>query len=349
MSKVSVIVPIYNAGNKLEKCIKSILNQSFSDFELILINDGSTDNSLQICEKFKKQDQRITLISKSNEGLIATRQKGINVAKCEYVMFVDADDLVHCDILKILYNESIDNSADVTVCNMQKFIGSPKILKKETPNDYFQNEKVYNKDEIKNELVTAYFHGHPFPSSLCAKLYKKDLLINSGKYLDRIQFLGEDLFFNMEILLNANSVKIVNKSLYYYRLGGNTQKFMPYLFDDMVNGYLIQKEVINKHYKNSYTYNGISIMLLNTFKSCLTNLFNSKFNEKQIKETIKEYTLNQAVRECIKNEGAIKYFPKEYLEAIIHHNEEYLFDLGNKVYTSNKLRKTIFNLISKIA
>ncbi|WP_002146229.1 glycosyltransferase family 2 protein [Bacillus cereus] len=348
MNKVSVIVPIYNAGRMLEKCISSILNQTFNDFELILVNDGSTDNSLEICNIYKKKDKRITVISKKNEGSIATRRRGIEASNGHYVMFVDADDWINKYTIEILYNQSIKDSVDITVCNMYRVIGRSTLIKKKFNSWYFDGDKLYNAEEIKRDLVTAYFHGHPFPPSLCAKLYKKELLEKSGKYLERIRFLGDDLFYNMEIMLKANKIKVIDNPLYYYQQGGFTSKYQEYLFGDMINGYLIQEEVIREHYQNTFEkkYTGISIMLLNTFKTCLLNLFKNNFSEHEIKARIQKYVSNDVLIKCISNEGAISYFSEDYLSGIRNRNIDFLFDLGRKLHRKSRAKKILVNLVS---
>lgn len=348
MSKVSIIVPVYNAGRYLSKCIQSIVNQTFIDIEIILVNDGSIDNSLKICNKFKIKDHRIIVIDKQNEGSIKARRSGVETATSDYIMFVDADDWIDILTIEILYNKTIKTNSDVTVSNLNKFIGNGLYYSKKIDSPYFKQNKIYENEDIKNHLITAYFHGHPFPSSLCAKLYRKELLINSGKYLDRIKFLGDDLFYNMEILLKANRVNVVDEALYYYRLGGFTSKYMPYLFDDMVNGYLIQKEVINEYFNQEHM-NGISIMLLNTLKTCLYNLSNSNMNTTERYALIKEYCSHDVILECVNNYGSIKYFDKEYLEAIKKQDLPYLDQIGINKYRKNKTKKKIIGLASKLA
>jgi glycosyltransferase involved in cell wall biosynthesis len=350
MSKVSVVVPVYNAGNKLNKCIKSILGQTFTDIELILVNDGSTDNSLEICKEYEKKDSRIILINKKNEGSVSTRRRGIVESNSNYLMFVDADDWVDKNIIEILYTESIKNNVDIIVCNTYKVIGNGTLIKKKNQSWYFNEDKIYNKEEIKNELAAAYLHGHPFPASLFAKLYKKELVINSGKYLDNIHFLGDDLYYNLEIFLKAEKIKVIDKALYYYRQGGFTSKHQPYLFEDMVNGYFIQIEVIDEYYQDSRVkrYNGISVMLLNTFKTCLQNLLSSKLSKVEIVKLLREYTSNDAVVGCLSNEGCIKNFPSDYLNAIKNKDVEYLFSIGQKMHRKSLTKKYLMNLISKI-
>lgn len=348
MSKVSVVVPIYNAGRKLHKCIKSILNQTFTDFELILVNDGSTDNSLDICNKYQQQDKRIIVIDKKNEGSIATRRRGIEASNSEYIMFVDADDWISRRMIEVLYKESIGSRVDIIVCNMYKVLG---VIKQKNKSIYFEKDKFYNKEGVKTNLATAYFHGHAFPPSLCAKLYNKELLINSGKHLDRICFLGDDLFYNLEMFLKASSVKVINQPLYYYRYGGSTNKYMPYFFDDVINGYQIQKEVINEYYIDTQQneYNGISIVLLNMFKSGLHNLFNSKLSESEIKDIIRNYASNENIIECLDNEGTIKCLSPEYLNAIRNKDIQYLYQLGENMYKKRIVKKALLNIASKIS
>lgn len=350
MTKVSVIVPIYNAGSKLEKCIKSIINQSFSDIEIILVNDGSTDSSLEICKKYQALDNRIVIVDKVNEGSILTRRIGVQKADSEYVMFVDADDWIDFETVKILYQECINYSADITVCNLYNVLGNGRLIKKKNKSKYFKQNKLYVEDDIKNQLVVAYLWGHPFPPSLVAKLYKKDLLLESGKYLKRIKFLGEDLYYNLEMLLKAKRVRVIDKPLYYYRIGGYTSKYMPYLFEDIVNGYLIQKEVIKEFYKESQSYQieGISIMLLNTFKTCLYNLFNGNLSNKEIRESIFGYLENVTLMEVINNDGSIRYFENDYLSAIGQKDVDYLFNLGKQIYLRKKPRKLLVKIASQI-
>lgn len=345
--QVSVIVPIYNAGNKLNKCITSILKQTFKEFELILVNDGSTDNSLDVCRKHEKQDSRIIVIDKNNEGCIVTRRKGLEASNAKYVMFVDADDWIDRNTIESLYNQSIDSDADITVCNFYKVLGNGWFIKKKNNSHYFHTDRTYTKEEIRTELVVAYLHGHPFPAALWAKLYRKELIINCGKYVDRIRFLGEDLFYNMEVFLKANKVRIIDKPLYYYRAGGFSSRYMPYLFEDMVNGYQIQKDVIHEYYQDNLQKhsNGISIMLLNTFRTCLYNIFNSNLTQQEKEDLIKQYVQNDSVSETLYNEGCTQYFSGEFLNAIKSKDIDYLYELGESLYKKKRLRNLIVHVL----
>ena len=141
---------------------------------------------------------------------------------------------------------------------------------------------------------------------------------------------------------------MINKPLYYYRTGGYTSKFMPYLFDDSINGYRIQKKVINQYFKHDIErrYNGISIMLLNTFKTCLYNIFLSDLDNYEIQNKILEYTSNNDLLEATKNYGAIRYFDKQYLEAINTSNYKYLMNMGKEIYDKSKIKRIMLKYLT---
>lgn len=350
MSKVSIIVPVYNPGNRIKKCIKSILNQTFTEFELILVNDGSTDRSLEICNKYANKDKRIKVINQNNQGSILARKRGILESKSKYITFVDSDDWIDKSLIEELYNAITFSESDISVCNLYKVIGNSKLIKKDNKSIYFEKDKVYSGKEIKDNLVEAYLHGHPFPSGLVCKMYRRELLMNSGKYLERIRFLGDDLFYNIEIFLKASKVKVISKSLYYYRVGGFTGKYMPYHFDDIVNGYNIQKEIIEEYYKDTKQkrYNGISIMLLNSFKTSISNLIFSRMNQEEIKLRLIEYINNESIVESTYNNGSIRYFEPEFISAIQNKNVEYLYNLGLSINKKNRLKRNIKNIMCKL-
>lgn len=350
MSKVSIIVPIYNAQKFLSKCIESIIMQTFVDFELILVNDGSTDESLYICKQYASKDSRIKVINKENQGSIEARKCGITQSKSNYVSFIDADDWVNRRYIEVLYRCIEESKSDISVCNFKKVLDRTGIIKRENKSWYFKKNKVYEDNEVKEYLVTAWLHGHPFPASLCAKLYKKQFLENCGKYLKKIKFLGDDLFYNMEVFLKVNRVSICNEALYYYRTGGNTSKFMPFMFDDIINAYNIQINVIEEYYQDTKeeNYNGISLMLLNTFKTCLYNTFLSNFEEAKIKKYISYYVLNKQLISACKNEAVIRYFDSEFLNAINNSKIEYLYEYGKHLYRKSFIKRSIIKVFNYI-
>ena len=115
--KISIIVPVYKVERYLENCIESIINQTFKDFELILVDDGSPDRCGLICDNYAKKDERIKVIHKKNEGLSAARNSGIQIAKGEYIAFVDSDDCINKNMYETLYDTAIENKSDIVVCD----------------------------------------------------------------------------------------------------------------------------------------------------------------------------------------------------------------------------------------
>ena len=139
MPIISVIVPVYNVEKYLSKCLESILNQSFSQFELILVNDGSTDNSELIFNKYL-YDKRLIVINKSNGGLSSARNAGLDVARGEYIIFIDSDDYINNKMFEILYNEMIRSKSDIIICDYLKVSES-------------ENEKIIDMLNYKSEII----------------------------------------------------------------------------------------------------------------------------------------------------------------------------------------------------
>lgn len=347
--EISVIVPIYNAEKTLKKCINSILSQTYKNFELILVNDGSTDDSLKICNKYK-YDNRIVLINKKNEGSVKARIDGIKKARGEYITFVDADDWIDENTFLLLYEEYQSGNFDILCFNSYKVIGKYGLIKRIGNNTYFKENKLYNEEEIKNKLIEAWLFGHSFPANLWGKFYKKNIIQNTGIYSKNISFFYDDLMTNFEVFMRAKLIKLIDKPLYYYRYGGGSSRYMPEFFEDIVSAYKVQKSIINKNYKDRKLdmENGISIMLLNTLKTCIRNTFSSNLNEIEIKKIINEYIRNENILEATINEGSTKHFDSVFLEAIKDGNSEYLYNIEFKQYKKDKVKKNVFKLINNI-
>ena len=123
MPQISVIIPVYKVEQFLGDCIKSILSQTFSNYEIILVDDGSPDNSGKLCDEFAAGDSRIKVVHKENGGVSSARNKGIEIAEGEWICFVDSDDWVEPDYLEVMFKTAIENNADVSVCG---FVGGKK-------------------------------------------------------------------------------------------------------------------------------------------------------------------------------------------------------------------------------
>lgn len=248
--KVSIVVPVYNAGKVLCRCIESILKQSFSDFSLVLVNDGSTDNSGDICDRYAKKDSRIHVIHKNNGGSVEARKTGVlsRVAQnAEYIAICDADDILATDALKKLYEVAKNHNADLVCAKVGKLW---KIFKLHCKNQSpcFKSSKVeYNHDDIIDKLYISCFGISDFPVTLCAKLYKKELISKAVDNPAVVHFMGDDLSVTLNVLQNAERLIIIPDTVYFYRVGGNTSKFMPYMIEDFLNLYIYKKAYAEKY------------------------------------------------------------------------------------------------------
>jgi len=202
-SLISIIVPIYNAEKYLSECIKSILCQTYKNIQLILINDGSTDNSLDICNYYKTIDNRILIIDKPNEGVSAARNIGIKYAEGEYIGFVDSDDYIQENMYELLLKQMKNDKSQV--CAMTSYT----ISSFEKHNSIYKDKIISGNEALKHLLLLR------FPTSLWAYLYSKDVIKNS--YLnDEIHFF-EDFELNYRVLSISSTVSICDQKLYNYR------------------------------------------------------------------------------------------------------------------------------------
>lgn len=214
MVSVSIIIPVYNAELYLPRCIESILKQTFNDFEVILINDGSTDNSYFICKEYMNKDKRIKLINQENRGVSYARNQGIAGALGDYIMFVDSDDTIEEDMVDYLYSLIRRSDYEVAVCDYTLY-----------KNGYCNKKKV-NKVVLEysgnDNIMDEYVLSNKFRYSPVNKLYKKSLLIkNDIRFLTEIKY-SEDAIFNYEVFSMVNKLIYSNEPKYNYYLNENS-------------------------------------------------------------------------------------------------------------------------------
>lgn len=211
MPKISIIVPIYNVEEYLSTCINSILNQTFKDFELILVNDGSTDNSLEICKYYKDIDDRICIIDKKNGGLSSARNAGLDIAKGEYIGFVDSDDYIHPQMYEILYRYIRKEKADISLCDFKKVNGYDNYkLQKYTENNLNIKIKSYSNIQASEEL----FRENAITFIVAwNKLYRRELFDNNRYKLGKRY---EDEFIIHKLLYESKKVVYSPIELYFY-------------------------------------------------------------------------------------------------------------------------------------
>lgn len=201
---ISIIVPVYNVETYLEKCVNSIINQTYKNLEVILIDDGSTDSSGIICDEIARKDSRIKVIHKKNFGVSAARNLGLDNANGEYIGFVDSDDWIEPNMYELLYREIEENNSDIAICDVfleKEFIEVHKVIS--------QNKNIFNKDEIFEMLLDN--NGFNW---LCNKLFKKDLF-NDVRIDPRIH-MGEDILCVCQCISKGSTFTYISEPLYHY-------------------------------------------------------------------------------------------------------------------------------------
>ncbi len=209
---ISIIVPVYKVEEYLDKCIESLVNQTYANLEIILVNDGSPDRCSDICEKWKKKDNRIIVLNKENGGQSDARNAGMKIAKGLYFIFADSDDYVSKDYVEYLYKILESTGADIAVGKMENFLegSSPKIVKSDS-------NYILTLNSI--EAIQDFLYEKHFATNVTAKIYKKELF-------DGIEFPKgkkyEDLYVLYKIVSKCNIVVYGNNSIYYYMIRHNS-------------------------------------------------------------------------------------------------------------------------------
>lgn len=303
--KISIIIPVYNTEKYLSRCIESALNQNFDSFEIIIINDGSTDNSGTIADNYSSQNHNINVIHKKNKGLGFARNTGLEYAKGEYILFLDSDDYIDKGTLEKVYNTAKNTKSDITVFNMRKINESDNSIIQERLLD-LKNETINIKNMGLNEYFKKYFfpyiHGH----EACNKLYKMSLLNKSHVLFDKNDLIcSEDLLFNLKLLPYVKSISSTNHSFYNYMQRENSlmntqyRQNLNYRFTNLINMY---NEYIKK-FNHIDLRKEISVLNFNLLNAVFSNDFNKYGNDliMYVKELKYANKNNKMFKESMKN------------------------------------------------
>lgn len=236
---ISIIVPVFNVENYLSTCLSSILKQTFSDFEVILVDDGSTDCSGEICDDWVLKDKRIKVIHKQNGGLSSARNVGLDIAKGDFISFIDSDDYIAPDLLAKLKSAfEAKPDVDISVCVMDC------VTEKSSAKYQKRFLRYRHSGVIPSFNFLTLIFKHKVDNAVCNKLYKRsvigDIRFEEGK-------INEDILFNIAVLMQAKNIFYLSESLYYYRIriGSITQQANPKLFDFISNAFHIKKTLLH--------------------------------------------------------------------------------------------------------
>lgn len=205
MIKISVIIPIFNGEKYIEYCVKCLQNQTLSEFEIILINDGSKDNTANICNKLSEEDYRIKVIHQENSGVSVARNKGIQNANGEYICFIDCDDYLDKNYLELLYNACVNNNVKISACCIESIKENKELISRKS-----LKEGIYNCEQALEEL----FKFKDLNAGPCGKLFHKSLFDEELIFPDIHTY--EDLLFVYRAIYKSKDIYFVENCKYYY-------------------------------------------------------------------------------------------------------------------------------------
>ncbi len=209
---ISIIVPVYNVDKYLNKCIQSIIEQTYSNLEIIIIDDGSTDNSPALCDEWAKRDSRIQVIHKANGGQSDARNVGLSIARGEYIGFVDSDDWIHREMYEYMISILSSNEADIAECGMFKYSN----MDDDIPFQQAENIAVFEREQAVKTLLDESYFTCTVPSKLLKREIATTVLFETGK-------INEDILWPYYAFVKASRVVHTSRQLYaYYQRPGST-------------------------------------------------------------------------------------------------------------------------------
>lgn len=332
---VSIIIPIFNKEEYLDKCLSSIRQQTYANIEIIMIDDGSIDNSKEICEEYVNKDKRFSYYYQKNSGVSVARNYGLSLSRGKWIMFVDPDDYLDLTIIEKLISK-VDDETDIISCCCNAVINNNLVL-----NEFFESDRIFEQNfddkselimALMNEQYNAKYNRYTAIGVPWAKLYRKSFILKNNLKFDKDLKRMQDNIFNMYAFDKANKIVYINKPLYFYccdNIMNINKKYDPLCinyFSKIINirknyldrSKLIKSKEIEQEF-NKEVYKLITVMVGKYF-----------FNNKNTKNSIER---SKELKKFIANNGYIEYLKK--------------IDLNKKINNSDRLkivllRKNIF-------
>lgn len=271
--KVSIIIPAYNSEKTIKRCLNSIYNQKYTDYEIVVINDGSTDGTLSILEEYNLIYDNFILINKKNEGVSVARNLGIDRATGDYILFMDADDYIRDDYLDLLVSPLINNNCKIVISGY-KVLNSTMILSDISSLE--DNKGIVSKNVVLKLLVSSFkdrLYGYVWRCLFDSSLLKSIRFENNLK-------ISEDFLFICQVVNSTDKVYLLPEEAYYYVCNPEsvTANYIPSLYDDMVEiNNIVFKEICEN---NPELYDGYYSCVANTYLRALQNTSRGLINEK---------------------------------------------------------------------
>ncbi len=279
--KISIIIPVYNAESYIETCLDSILLQSYKDYEVWIINDGSSDMSGEICDGYANRHRNFNVIHNSNHGVSFSRNLGISKSKGEYLLFVDSDDYINEDTLKILNDSTLNHRSDIVIFGFQyDIIDEDRILINLPEREFNGSTKLFMTDAFLD------LHRLEFLNPPWNKLIKKSLITENDIHFNEDFSICEDMSFNMELLYHSKDITVLRESLYHYVIksfGSLVFKFHDNYYEAMSYYFELTKKLFENNEVSDRYFIYIDDFFLSKSKSFLKKVYrqsNLRFFEK---------------------------------------------------------------------
>ena len=304
---ISIIVPVYNVEKYLRQCLDSLIKQTYKNIEIVIIDDGSTDNSGKICDEYEKKNKNIKVIHKKNEGLGLARNTGLELIKGEYVMFVDSDDYVSNEICEVLLNNMNNNNYDYCKCGYCSFDNNGKLFSTKK----YCNEKFYENDS-KFQMMARMIGSLPdkkdvIEPSVWACIYKADIIKKYNiKFPSERELISEDIVFNLEYMEHVQSSGIIDYCGYFYRFNPKSlsKSYKKDRYDKIVYLYDYLYNRLTELKYNNDAFIRLNTLFFVNLKVIISQEKNSNKSAIEIKKTI-DYLLNNEKTRKIINEYPI--------------------------------------------
>lgn len=332
--KISIIIPVYGVEKYIGECLESVVNQTLKDIEIIIVNDGTRDNSMKIVEKYLK-DKRIKVINKENGGLSSARNAGIKEAKGSYILHVDSDDFIDLEMSELMYKKAIEKDADVVIVDIKLFGNT---IKEKWQDSTFLENKIYTGKEYLEE----YFLGKGCPA-VCNKLWKRELYIKNRVYHPENISYGEDGATTPRLLINADKIIKINRSLYHYRKRAEamtSKKIVP--LDQYIVAYDICCNYIEKIEKKWFEKYKFTFKLNYVYSNLLFfNIFSEKIQSNKNYKKIYNEFLKEIQKEKI-------CFSKNLKIISLQNIQNLMYKIYSKSIILGEVYKLFYNLSRKI-
>jgi len=348
--KFSILVPVYNVEKYLRQCVESVLSEKFDDYELILVNDGSTDGSPTICQEYAVKDKRIKYYPKDNEGLLLTRRYSIRKARGDYVLFLDSDDYWEPGILTRLNNAIEESKADMILFRFKRIRDDGSLIYEDK--DVFPDKTLF-KENNKEDFIRKFVSSSRL-NTLWSKCVKRIIIDNDADYSVFKDKKGEDLLQSIALIKNAQSVYYINDVLYNYRLSetGRGRNFkLKYISDyesvrEHVYYCLLQMKLSRE---TTYLFLCRYIEGIMLFMNSISHLCKNYSEFKAVCEMVEAFDLYQNVIHDVKKMRLIKGAKENYYLF----NRRFFFFLYVKTRLSNGIISflrsiKVMNILTKL-